>query len=716
MNKNSLLITVLMIVHLFTYAQIKIRNGNFEDWQNVGNNTEEPVGWNSNRTGGGNAPSGPQTCFRATGPNSGTYCARVRSGNTLGIVVNGSLTTGKVEAPSFNKESGYIRSIPTDTSYRMPFTGRPDSLVFWLKYTPQGSDRIRLEARLHVGFAYAPEAPFNNNHPDSTQNIIARAQFLSNNTNISSWTRFSLPFVYVDARTPQYILVTMTPSHDQTAGTNGSEMFIDDIQVVYNPVVGNVNTNTTYYVSQTTGTNINVPFSLIDTFNTGNTITAQLSDANGSFANPLNIGSIVTTTGNGTINANIPANTASGTGYKIRVVSNNPSRISNNTSGDLTVVLINAAITPASSQSILAGVNGNILTVTENFTATSREWKYSTTSGTGYQSFTTAETGATYTPNFVNNGNYYVVVESELNGLTTLSNEVEVSVNSITLTTNAISPAIYNYDLSASSGNINIDVDYTTSGNFNIGNEFTAQLSDGSGSFSNPLNIGNISSITSGTIATTLPNTLPSGLNYRVRVIASDPAIFGNDNGTDILLDQFSNSISPNTDQQLLVNESGSFYTVNESQNVQSREWRYSNTSGTGYQSFSPTETSPSYTPLFSQAGDYYIVCASTNSFGDEVISNEVLVGVTISVGIDGKTKDIVRVWNSNNNFVVDITNAELINPTLSIISLDGKEVLNTKLQPNIINTIWATLANGIYTIYITDNNKLFTLKKVVNN
>jgi hypothetical protein len=336
MIKNFFFIAVFIAAYFVSTAQTAIRNGNFEQWQGVGSNTEEPVGWNSNKTGGGNATTGPQTCFRATSPNTGTYCARVKSGSTFGIVVNGSLTTGKVEAPSLSKSDGYIRTIPTDTSYRMEFTGRPDSLVFWLKYTPGGSDRVRLEARLHVGFAYAPEAPSNNNHPDSTQNIIARAQFLSNNATISSWTRFSVPFVYVDARTPQYILITMTPSHDQNGGNSNSEMFIDDIEAVYNPIVGAVNNSSTFYVSNTTGTAINVPFTLIETYNAGNTVTAQLSDASGSFANPVNIGSI-TATASGTINATIPAGTPSGTGYKIRVVSSNPARISSNVSGNISV-------------------------------------------------------------------------------------------------------------------------------------------------------------------------------------------------------------------------------------------------------------------------------------------------------------------------------------------------------------------------------------------
>jgi len=59
------------------------------------------------------------------------------------------------------------------------------------------------------------------------------------------------------------------------------------------------------------------------TYNAGNIFTAQLSDAAGSFANPVNIGTFASTI-DGTINVAIPRNTVAGTGYQIRVVSSSP--------------------------------------------------------------------------------------------------------------------------------------------------------------------------------------------------------------------------------------------------------------------------------------------------------------------------------------------------------------------------------------------------------
>jgi len=59
-------------------------------------------------------------------------------------------------------------------------------------------------------------------------------------------------------------------------------------------------------------------------FDAGNVFTAELSNADGSFSNPVTIGTLTTSDG-GVINAVIPANTAEGSGYRIRVVSSSPS-------------------------------------------------------------------------------------------------------------------------------------------------------------------------------------------------------------------------------------------------------------------------------------------------------------------------------------------------------------------------------------------------------
>jgi hypothetical protein len=87
-----------------------------------------------------------------------------------------------------------------------------------------------------------------------------------------------------------------------------------------------------------------------------------------------------------------------------------------------------------------------------------------------------------------------------------------------------------------------ITVPYTKFGTFNgpgifsPGNDFTAQLSDSSGSFLNPVNIGTVTSTQSGTITAVIPAGTVPGTHYRIRVISSNLPVTGSDNGTDITI------------------------------------------------------------------------------------------------------------------------------------------------------------------------------------
>jgi hypothetical protein len=84
----------------------------------------------------------------------------------------------------------------------------------------------------------------------------------------------------------------------------------------------------------------------------------------------------------------------------------------------------------------------------------------------------------------------------------------------------------------------NINIPFTASGSFDPGNVFSAELSSASGSFASPQVIGTLSGTTSGTIAASIPPGMASGSGYRIRVVSSNPAITGPDNGTNIMISQ----------------------------------------------------------------------------------------------------------------------------------------------------------------------------------
>lgn len=123
-------------------------------------------------------------------------------------------------------------------------------------------------------------------------------------TSVSSYSKFSF-------------------SYDQ--GTQGN-LGLDDVNITCT----SSNTITTGTVSTppfgcncTTGASGTVSFTSSGTF-TSNTYYAQLSNASGSFASPINIGTLVSNANSGTINITIPPGTPTGSNYLIRVISNGP--------------------------------------------------------------------------------------------------------------------------------------------------------------------------------------------------------------------------------------------------------------------------------------------------------------------------------------------------------------------------------------------------------
>jgi hypothetical protein len=75
--------------------------------------------------------------------------------------------------------------------------------------------------------------------------------------------------------------------------------------------------------------------------------------------------------------------------------------------------------------------------------------------------------------------------------------------------------------------NVQVELPYAASGTYNVGNTFTAELSDVNGSFATPTVLGSVVSTASGTITCIFPAGL-SGTGFQLRVNSSDPLEIGN--------------------------------------------------------------------------------------------------------------------------------------------------------------------------------------------
>ncbi|MCC2548237.1 T9SS type A sorting domain-containing protein [Hymenobacter sp. BT175] len=161
-----------------------------------------------------------------------------------------------------------------------------------------------------------------------------------------------------------------------------------------------------------------------------NVFTAELSDETGSFAAPVAIGSLSGTAGS-TINATLPANVVTGSGYRVRVVASNPTTIGSDNGQDLIITNI-GTVTAGSNSPVCA--TGNLLLTASTVPGASYSW-------TGPGGFTSLLQNPSIANVGVNRSGTYTVTASA-NGCTTTSS-VAVTVNALpTASVNPVNPTI----------------------------------------------------------------------------------------------------------------------------------------------------------------------------------------------------------------------------------------------------------------------------------
>ncbi len=235
---KKLTLNILLFTSFGALAQQQIGNANMEAWENVGTATEEPNNWNSFKTGtGGLAGFASKQIERSTAIRSGatgSYCARIFSVSILGAVANGNMTVGQINMGSSTPTSAnnYNFSKIADANFSEALTDQPDSLVYWVKYTPVNSgDQARVHAILHDNYEFRDPIDAN-----SVPHTVARAELNYGSTN-GVWVRKSIPFVYEGpATTTSFVLITFTSSKTPGGGAANDEVLIDDIELIYNAV------------------------------------------------------------------------------------------------------------------------------------------------------------------------------------------------------------------------------------------------------------------------------------------------------------------------------------------------------------------------------------------------------------------------------------------------------------------------------------------------
>ena len=242
MKKFFLLLLALIPGMMF--AQLQLPNGGFENWDD----NEEPSHWNTFLTAKCDIQAGSlteQLCTAAlkikhgrsteVRPGSeGQYSCYIFAQQIMTFVANGNVTTGQIRAgtTSMSSKENYNISRTKNPDLSQPFTGRPDSIKFWVRFTcPDSLQEARMSALIHGN--YDVRDPENTDSINCANQIMAIAR-LNFTRGDEEWREISVPFTYVNKSVePAFILITFTTNAIAGAGSGKDTLFIDDIEFVY---------------------------------------------------------------------------------------------------------------------------------------------------------------------------------------------------------------------------------------------------------------------------------------------------------------------------------------------------------------------------------------------------------------------------------------------------------------------------------------------------
>ena len=305
-------------------------NRGFEQWTN---RVTEPTHWHSGGTATGFYSWALTNQIEQSShprPNSsGSKSVRLFPHSTWGVLANGNITNGRMNAGSSSSTGAdnYNYTQRSESAYNTPINQLPDSLSIWVCFRcTSTSEQAQVKAVVHGDADYkiianGTEEPANMHVATAVQSFTRTAP----NGGSYTWRRLSIPFNNNGPCTDvRYILMTATTNATPGSGNSNDDLFLDDLLLIYNPTLtmGQLASN-----SFSPGDAITIPFTLSGTMSpenldkAANEVIAQLSDANGNFTPPTELGRVTTNT-SGSITAQIP-NVTAGNGYRIRVISTN---------------------------------------------------------------------------------------------------------------------------------------------------------------------------------------------------------------------------------------------------------------------------------------------------------------------------------------------------------------------------------------------------------
>lgn len=241
-GEGSYTITVIDDV---TAGITQIGNGDFEDWRGVASKNHAPDNWNSFETGEGgfasfsNAQQVQMVEDHRPGSN-GFYCANIWSRSVLGVVAQGNLTTGCINAgaTSASDKANYNYSKTSDPKKSETLSKVPTAIRFWAKFVPAAVNaqhpNAHMEAVVHDNTNYITYSSPSYESAAEKAHVIAKARKDFPTTN-GEWVEFTAPFELTGnaADGQLYIIVNLATNADPGQGQEGDQLYIDDVELLY---------------------------------------------------------------------------------------------------------------------------------------------------------------------------------------------------------------------------------------------------------------------------------------------------------------------------------------------------------------------------------------------------------------------------------------------------------------------------------------------------
>ena len=238
--------TMDQIIQVTVGNGYQMPNPGFELWHMSDETHVEPKGWHSfESASGGLASLAGHHLTRSTKAHSGEACARIYSSSFFGIIANGTMTTGRLNAGSAIatdvENHAYLDTSRDEVDgagdpFFVPMYSRPDSVAVWMKFR-QGSPNeehpyATISAVITDGTYYQD--------PEDKEytNVVAKAKNDKIATTDGEWVRVTAPFVYTENNVdPKAVLITISTNADAGQGSDGDEVLVDDIEFIYNAKV-----------------------------------------------------------------------------------------------------------------------------------------------------------------------------------------------------------------------------------------------------------------------------------------------------------------------------------------------------------------------------------------------------------------------------------------------------------------------------------------------